>query len=249
MRVWCREMTDSIPSGINVTAAIGFKMLGENVVYYRAIDDVLDRITRDDIVVDGVQQTRRVFGSLNIMTRSMDYPPVLFPFLERKIWNDKIGRVRRFAEYPVFVKPVREKLFTGKVIRSVSDWAPLVHVALSEPVYCGEVIDIRSEYRVFIRYDRILDVRPYHGDYHYQFDPEQLDRMLAAYVSWEDRPHAGAIDIAVTGDRKTVFLEFNDGYSLGTYGLEPSVYARFLAARWKQLMDVPDPYAMDGFEI
>ena len=119
MRVWCRELTDDIPSGINMTGAIGFKMLGENVVYYRKIDDVIERISRDDIVVDGVQQTKRVFSAMDIMTLSMDYPTVLYPFLQRKIWEDKIGRVRRFTSYPVFIKPVREKLFAGKVIRSV----------------------------------------------------------------------------------------------------------------------------------
>ena len=66
MRVWCRMLTDDIPSGINVTAAIGFKMLGENVVYYQKIDEILDQISRNDIVVDGVQPSKRVFHAMNI---------------------------------------------------------------------------------------------------------------------------------------------------------------------------------------
>lgn len=250
MRVWCRTVTDEMPSSINVaTAAIGFKTLGADVTHYTQIDDILDCISRNDIVVDGVKQLSRVFNSMDIKRTTSDYPVVLRPFLHRKIWTDTIGHLRREGTCSVFIKPIEEKLFSGKIINSILDWASLVNVSLSQEVYCSQIVDIRSEYRIFIRYDRILDIRPYHGDYHFQYDPTQVDAILQAFTSWDNRPNSCAVDIAVTGDQKTIFLEFNDAYAIGAYGLEPSVYARFLTSRWTQLMNVPDPYATNDFEI
>lgn len=250
MRVWCRTIADEMPSSINVaTATIGFKMLSADVTHYTQIDDILDYISRNDIVVDGVKQLSRVFSAMGINRTISDYPDVLRPFLNRKIWIDTIGHLRREGTCSVFIKPTEEKLFSGKIINSILDWASLVNVSLDQEIYCSQIVDIRCEYRVFIRYDRILDIRPYHGDYHYQFDPAQVDKILRAFTSWDNRPNSCAIDIAVTEDQKTIFLEFNDAYAIGAYGLEPTVYARFLTTRWTQLMNVPDPYAIDGFEI
>ena len=72
---------------------------------------------------------------------------------------------------------------------------------------------------------------------------------MDAFTKWNERPYACALDFAVTSKRETLFLELNDAYSIGAYGLEPSVYAKFLATRWTQLMEVPDPFALDCFKL
>ena len=40
------------------------------------------------------------------------------------------------------------------------------------------------------------------------------------------------MDFGITAEGRILFIEMNDGYSLGFYGLELSLYARLLVARW-----------------
>jgi hypothetical protein len=35
-------------------------------------------------------------------------------------------------------------------------------------------------------------------------------------------------------------VEINDGHSLGTYGISPTNYAKFLSARWSELTKTKD---------
>lgn len=48
-------------------------------------------------------------------------------------------------------------------------------------VLCCDVIDIRREWRGFIIYDELVDIRPYKGDYHYHFDPDVVDQVIEAF--------------------------------------------------------------------
>lgn len=250
MRVFCRIMENGDYSSINVaTAAAGFRSLGATIERYDKIEEILSWVTQNDIVVDGVRQIEQIFLKYGIRTNMSDYPEALLPFTGRRIWKDTIGSLRKGCSKALFVKPTNEKLFTGRVISTPQDWAALIDIPLHQEVYCSDVIDIRSEYRIFIRYDRILDVRPYHGDYHYAIDTSLVDSVMDAFRRWDGRLSACALDFAVTAERKTVFLEFNDAYSIEAYGLDPCVYAGFLAARWTQLMRVPDPYVMVDFTV
>lgn len=43
-----------------------------------------------------------------------------------------------------------------------------------------------------------------------------------------------------TDDGRTLLVEVNDGYALGCYGLQHNLYAKLLAARWAELVGVPD---------
>ncbi len=41
-------------------------------------------------------------------------------------------------------------------------------------------------------------------------------------------------------DGWTLLIEMNDGFSLGVYGLEGTLYARLLTARWAELNGTED---------
>lgn len=47
---------------------------------------------------------------------------------------------------------------------------------------------------------------------------------------------AYGIDFGVLADGDTALIELNDGFSLGSYGLDPAVYADLILARWTELM-------------
>lgn len=80
---------------------------------------------------------------------------------------------------------------------------------------------------------QVLDVRPYTGDYHAQFDPSVIDDAISC---WKDAPIAYGLDIGVTRDGRTLVVEVNDGYALGNYGLSPLNSINFHKARWKEMV-------------
>lgn len=66
--------------------------------------------------------------------------------------------------------------------------------------------------------------------------------MMESFQKWEQRPLSCAMDICVTKDNRTLLVEFNDAYSLGSYGLSSVFYAKFISARWSQLLNTVDEY-------
>ncbi|MCH5384215.1 ATP-grasp domain-containing protein [Limosilactobacillus reuteri] len=176
-----------------------------------------------------------------------DYPPVLEPYLGRKIWKDTINHISADrSTWGHFVKPVMGKAFTGKVINSTTDLIGTGSNDENLAVYCSDVINIKREWRGFYYHDQLIDVRPYHGDWHYHYDPAMLDAVVAAFNTWDQRPVACSLDFALVerddGRLETIFLEVNDAYSLGNYGLFPIRYAKMISARWAQLMGREDEY-------
>lgn len=66
-----------------------------------------------------------------------------------------------------------------------------------------------------------------------------FERAVAAFRTIPNRPVGCSIDFAVVvrdGKEQTVFLEMNDGYALGNYGLYHLSYAKLISARWSQLL-------------
>lgn len=157
----------------------------------------------------------------------------------------------------------KEKVFVGKVINRPADLVGCGSCYDNYEVLCSPVLDIKREWRGFIYYDKLIDLRPYTGDWHYNYDPEFIDEVMEAFLSWEDRPVACSIDFAVIAEHnhetfvfqgleyetdeeeieyKTIFLEANDAYALGNYGLNHVQYAKLISARWSQLLDRPDEF-------
>lgn len=148
-----------------------------------------------------------------------------------------------------FVKPIESKVFTGKIIRSIGDLVGCVNSEEDVAVLISEPLDIVAEWRGFIRYDRLIDVRPYgslthlnYEGYRYHYDVTVLDAMLATFRRWEGRPAACSMDICVTKDGRTLLVEMNDAYALGCYGLPSLLYAKLISARWSELLNREDVY-------
>ena len=246
-------MDMEIPHSINIANAMfGFREMGAEIVPYHLIDDIYDAVDREDIVLDYIDQCNEIFHKFGITPRIPDYPEVFQEYMGRRVWPDTINSIANdeskwSAGY--FVKPLRTKAFTGKIIRSIADlvgcgnWSEDYEVLVSEP------LDILAEWRCFILYDRLLDVRPYgllldgsRESVFCHYDSSVLRGMMAAFTQWENRPAACAMDICLTGDGRTLLVEFNDAYALGSYGLPQVYYAKMISARWSQLFDRKDEY-------
>ncbi|HGP8432650.1 TPA: ATP-grasp domain-containing protein [Streptococcus pneumoniae] len=132
-----------------------------------------------------------------------------------------------------FIKPkAGSKVFTGRVVNGTHD---LIGIGLpfDYPIWISEVVEFIAEWRCFVLDGRVLDVRPYTGDYHAQFDASVIDEAISC---WKDAPIAYGLDIGVTRDGRTLVVEVNDGYALGNYGLSPLKSINFHRARWKEMV-------------
>ena len=140
-------------------------------------------------------------------------------------------------------------MFTGKVISNIHDLIGCGNHSENYEVICSEPLNIKAEWRCFIMYDQIVDVRPYglildssRESYYYHYDEDLLKEIMRKFRTWEGRPCACSMDICVTEEGKTLLVEFNDAYALRNYGLHGVQYAKLISARWSQLLGREDEY-------
>lgn len=173
----------------------------------------------------------------------MDYPVELKKYLGRKIWQTKMNEVNNNPDcWPVFVKPIEDKQFTGVVVRSPKDLIGCGIEGVNQDVYCSEIVKFVAEWRCFVRYGHILSVRPYKGDWRKHYDYRVIENAVKEFTS---APAGYAIDFGLTDDGRTLLIEVNDGYALGCYGLFYIDYAKLLSARWDELTGTEDECAFD----
>ena len=235
MTVYIQEYPNRYPVSANVYAAWdGFKSLHIQTKGFQLVDE-LRNLAPEDLVVGGVGVVTRRLEDLGILTKSIDYPDELTPYLGRKIWKTTLDDVVENGEWPVFIKPAREKAFSGFVLRTTTDLDQCM--SYNGIVYCSEVLEFSAEWRVFVRYGEILGTKQYKGDWCIAYDRDFIE---AAVKKFHSAPAGFALDFGRTTDGQMVFVEMNDGYSLGNYGLDPVLYARLLSARWAELTGTVD---------
>lgn len=227
-------------------AAAGFREMGAEIKKYYSIDEIYDNVTKEDIVLDYIEQTKTILHKFGVMPICESYPKALYPFMGRRVWKDTINSINASPEkWGIFIKPVKDKAFTGLVVNGPKDLIGCGSCYENYEVICSEAVDIKREWRGFIIYDKLIDIRPYKGDYHYQYHAKVVDNVVETFCRMPDHPMGCSIDFAVIekdGKEQTIFLEMNDGYSLGNYGLNCLLYARLLSARWAQLLKREDEF-------
>lgn len=173
-RVWLKTRYDNgmkmeIPHSHNIAMAMyGFRDLGAEIIPYHTIDEIYEKVQEDDIVLDYVDQCLAIFQKFGVTPYLPDYPEPLKPFLGRKMWKDTINSISGDeSKWSAgnFVKPIRNKAFTGKIISSIGDLVGCGNDSEDYEVLVSEPISILAEWRGFIRYDQLLDLRPYGWDY------------------------------------------------------------------------------------
>lgn len=257
-KVWIRmrydrDLASNIPHNIDFASAMyGFREMAAEIVPYHNLSEIVERVSQEDIVVDYLDQCKFIFRKFGVNPDLPDYPEILSKFLGRRIWKDTIDSIANdeskwSAGY--FVKPLREKAFTGKVIKSTQDLIGCGNYSENYEVFVSEQIDILAEWRIYVLYDEIVGIFPYtptlegkDTTYKYYFDPIVVGNLMETFSRWENRPTACSIDICLTRDKRTLMLEMNDAYALGNYGLHHILYAKMISARWSQLLGREDEY-------
>lgn len=235
--------TDKHGNYYNVNAYVandGFQSLGWETKKYFSIDEITDN-NPESLVVGGIGNVRKrleLFG-LKRPSNEIDYPKELEKYLDRKIWASTIEELfENDQDWNVFVKPKKEtKKFVGKVIREYKDFIGLVNKDNPTEIWCSEIVHFKTEWRCFIRYGEILDIRQYKGVWDSKLD---VDVIKSAVEDFKSSPASYALDFGIDENNSMKLVEVNDGHSLGTYGISAINYAKFLSARWAELTKTKD---------
>lgn len=139
-------------------------------------------------------------------------------YLKRKYSIIKREDLPKSGYYFVkYVSKLKEFSFTG-LIETLSNEEEKGNSFLKEGLYqVSEVVDILSEYRVFVHQDEIVNIVWYDGKPTIQLDMSLLLEMVGKFSISKDRPLSYTIDIAVIKDRGTAVLEVHPWVSVGLY--------------------------------
>lgn len=182
-----------------------------------------------------------VFKRLKYINCTNSYPIVLRPYLKRNIWESSIRKIliqsHNKDSLNVFIKPKnRTKLFTGFVLKSNQDLFKLESIPKNTDLYCSTVVEWLSEYRVFINNSKIVGIKNYEGDTNLTLDMKEVESAISAFEQSEDRTSAYSLDFGILIDGSTALIEWNDGFALGSYGLDKEVYTDLILSRWNEIL-------------
>ena len=201
-------------------------------------------LTRETMVAGWVKTVHDALRQVGApVPPPLDYPERLRRHLGRDVQLRTIGQVHdEFVEseqtgspVPVFVKPLAHKLFKGHTIERFSHLAETSYLPRDTLVWRSPIVDFTHEYRCFVRDGCLLDVRRYYGDPWVTPDKMTVIHMMREYT---DAPVAYSLDVGVTQSGRTLLVEVNDAYSLGTYGFDGLSYAEMVIARWEEMTRV-----------
>ncbi len=182
MRVYIeRNKIKGDMSNINFNIAMeAFHTMGFHVIEVDHVAD-LPEIDTASVIVGSInfihyylQATGRAFPN------SIDYPESLQSYFGRNIWTSTIDEIDgNPANWNVFVKPKGyAKRFTGRLVKSPADLVGTGSQGYNTPVWVSEPVEFVREWRVFVRYGQILDVRPYKGNWRSNYDSEVIENAV-----------------------------------------------------------------------
>jgi hypothetical protein len=228
MKAYIKQTTET---SLFEQAKIGFIKMGYECIYYK---DLPNDLTKEDVVVGYIGDMQRAFIKLGItLPETIDYPQELEPFLGRKIIKIKYQELP-INKFPYFIKPLIHKAFTGKVVREFKD---LIGIPETDFYYTEDILNILSEYRVYIHNKQIIGIKNYKGNPFITPNEGTILNMINSYTS---QLNTYTLDVGVSlVENKyfdTILIEANQGYSVGNYGLSELQYAKFLRDGWFQYL-------------
>ena len=87
--IWVKTRYDNglkmnIPHSENIAHAMyGFRQLGAEMQAYESVDDIYDKVDREDIVLDYIDQCQCIFDKFGLSYKLANYPDCLKEYLGR----------------------------------------------------------------------------------------------------------------------------------------------------------------------
>lgn len=64
-----------------------------------------------------------------------------------------------------------------------------------------------------------------------------VETVIQSFENSEESTDGYGIDFGILKNGETSLVEWNDGFALGSYGLDKNIYTDLLLSRWKQIVD------------
>lgn len=242
-KFYIRFREDFPETEMQAAALYGFRQRGVETAPFYWGDDIagLDDLGPDVGLAGYIEDVWKALDKVGARRPpSLDYPQALRSFLGRELWRSDLKTVRGITHRKLFVKPVKQKLFTGfQMTGAFNDQIRMGTYHETEEVWLSDPVDFVSEYRCFVLRGEVLSARWYKGDWGVAIDRKVVE---AAAKAWPEAPVAYTLDFGATKDGKTLLVEVNDGFAMGTYGLQPELYAAMLEARWQEMVRGDGPH-------
>lgn len=196
---------------------------------------VLD-LTDDDIPVGSIEYVEAALSQITGITKRLSpicIPDQLIPYAGRRIDVVPAGA----GLFQFLATAPKQHAFLKSSTRLKCDFADIY--SLDGPLpkdslfFVSEVLDILSEWRVFVYKGQVQDIRCYSGDFWLMPDQHTIQDMVATYT---DSPDAYTLDVAVTSQHKSVPVEVHNFVSCGLYGFCGKNLIRMYEAgiRWEK---------------
>ena len=233
------QAKNGIPYNVNAFNALeGFGELGYPIQLFEPSEIFKISLSETSIIVGGIATVQTALERLSInVPEPLDYPPELKAYTGRNIEIRTLSDLLTNNVTPYFAKPATlQASLKGTVINNERDLINFRDLPPEALMYVSELVQFQCEYRVFVLNRRPFACKHYRGNSLIFPDSRVVLEAIEAYSS---SPIAYALDVGVTDRGDTLLVEINDGYSLGSYGLLPIAYARFIEARWKEFWGLP----------
>tara|TARA_R110000772_G_scaffold72029_1_gene157394 strand:- start:307 stop:1074 length:768 start_codon:yes stop_codon:yes gene_type:complete len=215
----------------------GFSRMGCEVIPFdiEGIEDIA--LTKETVVHGGIKGVRKCFDILNVLQPPIHNPQDYLPeYCDRNFRTSTLGEVNTnsVGSYPYFIKPLSDhKLFTGFVLNNDMDKLKLYGLPPETPILVSDYINMVSEYRCFIHKGKLVGSKNYTGDFTKNIDYDIVNNAINDY---KEQPIGYSLDFALTDNGETTLIEINDGFALGSYGLNPIVYCKIIMDRWNEIV-------------
>ena len=155
------------------------------------------------------------------------------------------ARERALKGEKLFIKPLQIKLFTGFVLDGMQ-YTCLNGLPDDTKVMAYEPFKykIESEWRIYIKENKMIDARHYSGDFTIVPKFENLQSTIEYNQKSNGFPYAYTIDVGVLQNGENVIIEYNDMWAIGNYGLPNDLYVQLLRRRYFEIVKSKE-YAID----
>lgn len=214
------------------------------IVRWSDANEISHLLDANDVVIGSITGIHDLLSLLGLETpTNTDYPKCLSEFLLRDIRlttaSELLFRVAVEGEC-LFSKPLKLKLFTGKVFTPVDGLTLLRNLPPEEPVYISSILEWEAEFRVYISKSEILAACRYDDNpkEELEINMDVVRKAIVLLNESENAPTSYTLDFGLTKSGETALIEMNDGYALGKYkGISDKDYFNFIADRWYEITE------------
>ena len=131
-------------------------------------------------------------------------------------------------------------VFDKMTLSILDSYSDNTHVYVSLP-FDDKII---TEWRCYIHYNKIIDIKNYSGRFDILPDlkwaeiylKEETDNVSYEFNKLNKFPIAFTMDLGVLENGKTVIIEYNDMWAIGNYGINNYDYYKLLRERYFEIV-------------